>query len=416
MSDSEEATFDMDAGYKNKELINQKSEVKPSRIRRGRNIRKDTEDISNSEYEDGLDEQMIGDDEDVKHLDSLNDYDRELELQRRHKEREEKKQKIVAERRIGKAKRLEDEAKEKADFSQKIDRIKNSELKELLNKRSKIAKRTRDDSDEEYGYSKSHRKDKDDDEDFRGSSAERDEPYQSKRLKTEKGSKGHFKDIGTKTQFSMNPSNLEKEKEREENQRQINSGDWKKVNQICLKRHELLKWSSHLNFDELIKDCLVMINMNNKNTNIQKKYCICKIKYVLEKDDYYNVDNTKDTNKYLMVENDGFEQEFKIRFVSNTDVDEMRQKHWLDDINKRNETPITQKDIESKLTMIKANQNQRYTATTIGEHVQKKLGDDLTQPSLGPGKKVQKQLHPQEKLHILGNSLILNVQINSFKS
>ena len=337
MSSSDEETFDMNAGYKNTSTANA-AEVKQTRNRRGKNIRKNTEDISNDEFEDGFDDQLIGDDEDVEYLDSLNDYDRELIIQKRHVLREDKKSKIVAERRIAKAKRLDNEAREKADLNTKLARFQNNDLKELLNKRSKQQKK-RDDSDEEYqGYAKPSRKNQDDDEDFRGSSEERDDHQVKKRLKPDRSGLSNIYDKPSgKTMFSMTTG----EHKKDENDRMINSGDWKKVNQICLKRHELLKWSSHLNFDDLIKDCLVMINMNNNNTNIQKKYCICKIKYVKETDEYYNVDKQKDTNKCLVVEIDGFEQDFKIKFVSNADVDEMRLKHWLDDINKRNEKTIT---------------------------------------------------------------------------
>lgn len=156
----------------------------------------------------------------------------------------------------------------------------------------------------------------------------------TKRLKGDpfKSDKKYQGEFGSKThkfyQDTIDPS-----------QRTINATDYKKVNQICLKRNDLVKWASHLNFEETVIGCLVQINFD---PNL-KKYIICKIKDVVEKSTYYSVpynnDNVKDINKWLVVEVEGEEKEFQIKFVSNMDIDEIRLKHWLDDCNKRQEPP-----------------------------------------------------------------------------
>jgi hypothetical protein len=155
-----------------------------------------------------------------------------------------------------------------------------------------------------------------------------------------------------------------------------------------------MQWVSHLNFEETVKGCLVMLNMAQNSTT---KYLVAKIKDLVEKAEYYNVDGMKDINKYLVLEVEGSEREFPIKFVSNSEADEMALKIWLDDCNKRHQSIMTLQDVKDKEKLIKDNLIKKYTANQIAEHVEKKLG--------GGDPKGRQTVHPQERLYILQDKL-----------
>lgn len=155
-----------------------------------------------------------------------------------------------------------------------------------------------------------------------------------------------------------------------------------------------MQWVSHLNFEETVKGCLVMLNMAQNSTT---KYLVAKIKDLVEKAEYYNVDGMKDINKYLVLEVEGSEREFPIKFVSNSEADEMALKIWLDECNKRHQSIMTLKDVKEKEKLIKDNLIKKYTADQIAEHVERKLG--------GGDPKGKQILHSQERMYMLQDKL-----------
>lgn len=226
-------------------LFDEKGEL-DKRIKRGK------KEKGGRYFEDGFDEELMGDEADRDRLNEMTELEREKILMDRHQKREE----LLKKREL-----LKHAAQRDAERDRKFKEI--SLLKEERKKRNERMNTEHEEAPadqvgKEQFYSRFLSDDDGSSESSGGDPKERGRPV--KRLKTRGNNEGGREREGKEA------------KEEELPDREVKASDDRNlVNRICLTREFLVKMASHLYFKETVTGCLVKVSFNTSPDKIDYK-------------------------------------------------------------------------------------------------------------------------------------------------
>lgn len=315
-------------------------------------------------FEDGFDQDYLGDDEDRAYLQSLTELEREKILAERHRKREEKIKENNLLRNYHERREIMDK--------------KQTEMDKMVSERHNRKKRDLEDTGDEHLFANY--------DNFDGLRPESDSDYSDedgprmlgkpeKRIKRAREGK------------RANKHSLEEE---EEPDRDITAEDVELKN-ICLLRKFLVSISSHLYFKEAVKGCLVKVSFKSSQDRID--YRIGEIVDVVERPQTYKVEE-KDINKYLIIKMGNEEKEFKILFISNKPMGGIELSPYLKELSSLN-LPVPQLyQVKERAKRLESLLKSKYTAKEIETLVEKRKLE-----------KMAKTNNPREKRRILEDRL-----------
>ncbi|XP_049819559.1 RNA polymerase-associated protein Rtf1 isoform X2 [Aethina tumida] len=360
----------------------------------------DSDSDSEEEFNDGYDDQLMGDEEDRARLASLTEKERETEIFKRIENREMLKKRFEIEKKLRQARKAE-RAKEKPfakpkDRDKERDKEKDRDQNRLQNdyssidhkerskerkknieeNRGKVDKRVnamaelkarregkqkREEAEEKRKEEQEKKKKKEEEEmtnksnklkasdiysDDDSSSSSEDEGKRSPQPKQSATASVRSR---SRSRSSSSSSSSEAEPEAEVPEPAY-TPQRQDLNQIRLSRHKLERFVHMPNFDKIAKGCFVKIGIGQQNnTSI---YRVAEVIGVYETAKIYTLGKTK-TNKGLRVRHGNQERVFRLEFVSNQEFTDSEYHKWLEaSAAAGNELPSKSK-VEQKIADIK---------------------------------------------------------------
>ena len=330
-------------------------------------------------FEDGYDENFIGDDNDRIYLDSLNQYQREKIIAKRHKDRE----LLIRKKNILNLVTNDESVMEKKLLTNTILGEKTSRLG-MLTQMEVIPHDKSDESIEEDNDYRSESEESDDydnqdsDDDFNLSSNEvQKKSKKTKRITKLKHRRADSRQNKLKKRFQTkeNTVNRVQESNKTESLEILPAKHFELLNKICVKREFLGKLSTRPYFDKTIKHCLVKVNFSTVRGN---QYRIGIIRNVLVLPDEEYELNGRTHSKYLEVYFSSGESKNMVAManVSNRPIDESEAFQLLIKLKDFPERELDLKWIESKKKNIMEMLDFRMTAAEIDNLIQERLKDD----------------------------------------
>ncbi|XP_046439179.1 RNA polymerase-associated protein Rtf1-like [Daphnia pulex] len=377
---------------------------------------------SEEEFNDGYDENLMGDDNDQARLASMTEKEREEELFNRNERREVMRTRFEIEKKLKAAKRKEQHKKKSSHKGKKDNKDKglskdwgDKDLDKDVKERSKERKKTveenkgktdkkaqamtalkarREEKKEREEKEKQRiedRKNDDKDGDLDGVSADANK----KKLKasdvysddsgsdSDSGSdfstdkhgaagKSSFPSSSKRQQSSSSSSSSdsdEDDKKSSKAKKPVFVESKEQLGRIRLSRHRLEKWVHAPFLKRAIVGCFVRVGIGMNNG--RSVYRIAEIIDVCETGKIYQLGSTK-TNKGIRLKHGAQERVFRIEFVSNQDFSDSEFKKWLDDCNTQGTSPPTLEDIEKKLKDIKEAANFEFNEEDINQMLEEK--------------------------------------------
>lgn len=322
-------------------------------------------------FQDGYDENLIGDDEDKKRLEAMTEKEREQELFNRMERRAALKKRFEIQKKLNKAKAAQKKEKPSAadvlptiserskerrkHIEQKKDNKKTSAFENLKAKREEQKKK----ADAIQAKNKIKASDiysDDDDSDSKSSDDERSDREEKKR-ETKAASperrrrKDSDSDASDKESRSSRSESEEEEVSRPRHKKIKIISCKEDLSRIRLSRHKIEKWCHMPFFKKVVVGCYVRIGIGNHEG--RPVYRVAEIINVVETAKIYQLGYTR-TNKGLNLRHGGAERVYRLEFVSNQDFSDSEFNKWqvtmevgghdlptLDDI-KRKEDDIKQ--------------------------------------------------------------------------
>eukprot|EP01080_Neovahlkampfia_damariscottae_P002937 gene2937-4776_t len=278
----------------------------------------DEEDVTEADFEDGYDSDLMGDDADEQYLNSLSELDREMILLERYEKREDLKRLREEAIRSGKLK--------VEKYVEKKNTKRNSALSDIRAKRQ----------------------------------AKRQEPVK-------KAPKSSYENESSYSINNMNRRNKEQEEEVK-----VTFEDLQK---ITLSRRRLEKWVNEPFFEKTVLHCFVRASIGEHNGI--RVYRFCEISGFKEKS-LYQIDRIS-TSKHLILKQGGKEKSFPISLISNSSFTNSEFNSWLKAAKESNDFIPTEDDIEMKLEEFEKASEYTYTEDDINKRLEekKKLGKEI---------------------------------------
>lgn len=352
----------------------------------------DDDDPEEEEFNDGYDENLMGDEEDQARLAQMTEKEREQELFNRIEKREvlktrfeiEKKlrlakkneQKRKAKKEEGKPKkeegasassrskerrRMVEERKDKLD--KKAQAIKDLKAEREKKKKLQAEQQQREEEErkkeEEEAAHQSSKKLKasdiySDDDDDEGSVSEEE------RAKSEERS-----DAGGGSDQRKSSS----ESEEEETTKQPTAASRQELGKIRLSRHKLERWVHAPFFAKTAVGCFVRIGIGSHNG--KPVYRVAQVTDVVETAKVYALGHTR-TNKGLRLKHGKQERVFRLEFVSNQDFSDSEYNKWKEVMEVENVPFPTTEDVVRKVRDIEAALNYEYKEADVERIVSEK--------------------------------------------
>lgn len=342
------------------------------------------------QFNDGYDENLIGDEEDRKRLEQMTEKEREQELYNRIERRQVLKTRFEIEKKLRQQKKKEQRKKEKGTVSsvqelkdlksasqrsmerrknmeEKKDNKKFSALTDLMKKREekkKIAEEQIKKQEEKREQKKKLLKtsdiysdDDDDEEEDQKSEPEKEreedsgsesESSSSSRSSTRSDSEGEESYESRKPKFISCKEDLSK---------------------IRLSRHKLEKWCHMPFFKKTVCGCYVRIGIGNHEG--RAVYRIAEIVDTVETAKIYQLGTTR-TNKGLKLKHGHSERVYRLEFVSNQDFTDSEFYKWREAMTLGDLTLPTVQDIDKKAKAIQEALNYKFKENDIEEIVAEK--------------------------------------------
>ncbi|XP_044728263.1 RNA polymerase-associated protein RTF1 homolog [Chrysoperla carnea] len=323
---------------------------------------------SDEEFNDGYDDQLMGDEEDRAHLASLTEKEREQEIFKRIEQRELMKTRFEIEKKLRLAKKAE-RAKEKWKGESHKERSKERK-KTVEENRGKVDKRVN-----AMAELKARRERKEEQEvQRREEQRKRDE--QAALTPTKQTAKLKASDIYSDDDDSSDDDNDNKPSPpprapsiRSRSSSSSSDSDAPastphepeviktriELNSIRLSRHKMEKFVHLPFFDRVVTGCFVRIGIGN-NSNGRPVYRVAEVVGVYETAKVYQLGSTR-TNKGLKLKHGGQEKVFRLEFVSNQEFSESEFQKWIEacaasgvELPEKNRITVKQKDIREALT------------------------------------------------------------------
>ncbi|KAL1124290.1 hypothetical protein AAG570_002058, partial [Ranatra chinensis] len=358
----------------------------------------DSSDMSQEEFNDGYDENLMGDEEDQKRLAQMTEKEREQEIFKRVEQREIMKTRFEIEKKLRLAKKQEMKKKKKGvvkkTTTEKMDpKERSKERKKTVEEnRGKVDKKAqamnllkarreerKERGDEEKQQKAAEEKKKEEeDEKKRGGGDDDDEEEEVSggggrtRLKAsdiysdDSGSSSSSSDDedaqGTiRPQLRGGSSSRSSSSDSDSDNRSVASSKAKvkkiqyisgrdDLNKIRLSRHKMERFVHLPFFTRVVQGCYVRIGIGNHNG--RPVYRVAEISGVVETAKIYQLGTTR-TNKGLRLRHGTQERVFRLEFISNQEFTEAEFIKWKETCGEQGVTMPTEDHIESKLKDIK---------------------------------------------------------------
>ncbi|KAJ8924951.1 hypothetical protein NQ315_001116 [Exocentrus adspersus] len=332
---------------------------------------------SEEEFNDGYDDQLMGDEEDRARLASLTEKERETEIFKRIEQRELMKTRFEIEKKLRQAKKAErardkpakppkekdrDRERDK-DFQNKLQTDFSSiDHKERSKERKKNIEENRGKTDNKRVNAmaelkarregKIKREEAEEERKKREEQKKKDEEEQTLSKKNEmklkasdiysddseseggKSSPQPQRQTATvsvrsrsRSRSSSSSSSSDNENEEEEPKTPAYVPLRQDLNQIRLSRHKLERFVHMPFFDRIAKGCFVKVGIGQHNN--ASVYRVAEVVGVYETAKIYNLGNTK-TNKGLKVRHGNSERVFRLEFISNQEFTEGEYQKWIE--------------------------------------------------------------------------------------
>ena len=290
-------------------------------------------------HEDGLDDQLIGDEADVVYLDSLDELAREKIIDERFRKREEALKK-----------------KQLLKYGTEREAAVNKQQDELVKMKEERQKRRGFTAEEDDQFANYETFKKDSDSEFEDDTD------------GDRGGRKPLKRIKTKNNYQQGGDEMQGE-DLEEPDREIKDTDKDLVHRICLTRAFLVSIASHIKFADAVKGCLVKVTF--KTATDKMDYKIGEIVDVIEKPQTYSVEN-KELNKYLLIKVSNEIREFKILFISSKKIEDSELYRYLKELESHGLPIPTIRHVKNQHKKVVDILNSKYTATEIEQIVEKR--------------------------------------------
>ncbi|GJQ77851.1 putative RNA polymerase II C-terminal domain phosphoserine binding protein [Trypoxylus dichotomus] len=372
----------------------------------------DSSDSSEEEFNDGYDDQLMGDEEDRARLASLTEKERETEIFKRIEQRELMKTRFEIEKKLRQAKKAErardkpekkpkdkekdkvnkekDKEKDKslqADYSSIDHKERSKERKKNIEEnRGKVDKRVNAMAElkarregqkrkEELETARREEQKKKDEEEAVISSNKNSIKLKASDIYSDdseseggKSSPAPSRAASGRSRSSSSSSSSENEQEEEE-KKPTYIPTRAELNSIRLSRHKLERFVHLPFFDRIAKGCFTKIGIGQHNN--MPVYRAVEITGVYETAKVYNLGNTR-TNKGVRVRHGGQERVFRLEFVSNQEFTEGEYQKWIEATTAASNPMPTKEIIQQKQADIKEAVNYEFNEQDVVRMLQEK--------------------------------------------
>lgn len=341
-------------------------------------------------FNDGYDENLIGDDEDRKRLEQMTEKEREQELFNRIERRQALKMRFEIEKKLRQQKKKEQKKKEKGmvpsaqelkdlksasqrsmerrkNMEEKKDNKKFSALTDLMKKREekkKIAEEQIKKQEEKQEQKKKLLKTSDiysDDDDD-----EEEDPKSEPEKEREEDSGSESESSSSSRSSARSDSEGEESYESRKPKFITCKED---LSKIRLSRHKLEKWCHMPFFKKTVCGCYVRIGIGNHEG--RAVYRIAEIIDTVETAKVYQLGTTR-TNKGLKLKHGHSERVYRLEFVSNQDFTDSEFFKWREAMTLGDLSLPTVQDIDKKARSIQEALNYKFKENDIEEIVAEK--------------------------------------------
>ncbi|CAH1791151.1 unnamed protein product [Owenia fusiformis] len=333
------------------------------------------EDMSEEEvFNDGYDENLMGDEEDRKRLEQMTEKEREQEIFNRLEKRESLKTRFEIEKKLRKEKKKEERKKSRKavealhmktaslrskerrkTMENKKDNKKMSALESLRAKREEKNKKldeNKDKEDKKLDANDIYSDDEDEDDDaVRSSDSDKSDDDASR------GSSYKSSDSGSDSERESRHKPVQYISTKEE------------LGKIRLSRHKLERWCHMPFFAKTVIGCYVRIGIGNHDG--KAVYRCAEIIEVCETGKVYQLGTTR-TNKGLRLRYANSERVYRLEFVSNSDFTENEFFKWKESMMIGGLTLPTVREIDQKLRDIKSALTHKFNDRDVDAIVTEK--------------------------------------------
>lgn len=342
-----------------------------------------SEDDFAEEFNDGYDENLMGDEADQERLAKMTEKEREEELFNRSEKREMLRARFEIERKLRMQRKAEKASSSGPTLTGASATKTNERRRNLEDKNSRSAslrhlKEQRDKKKLKQQklrtvdvYSSSSSDDDDDDDVTTGPSYQG--PVGANRTKSSSSSSSdsssedsdgdvhrHRNDKSHRRRYSDDYSNDDKD------DHVISLAE---LNSIRISRTQMEAWCHTPFFAKTVKDAFVKVGIGSKNST--PVYRICQIISVDEGPEVYNLNKTR-TNKIIRVRHSKFEKTFKLEYVSNTDVAANEFTQWKDKLEAEKIELPKSSLIKQKIEDLRRAANYQFSEAEIEYMVKEK--------------------------------------------
>lgn len=374
------------------------------------------------EFDDGLDENMIGDDEDRARLEQMTEKEREQEIYNRIEKREVLRTRFEIEKKLRLAKKKDQrKKKEKEGDKTKVEKArpapttdrkaaleekrsgrmdKFAALKMRREERERKALEEKEKEDKKREKKEEERRKKEEEKEERRSSSgsdSDDEKSKKSKLKTsevfssdDSGSDSDKSRKSVKSDKSDKSDKSEKKKSRRRSSSSSSSSSSsdsdsgrsdasdrkpkavscrEDIERIRLSRHKLERFVHLPIFNKAALGCFVRIGIGNNNG--RPVYRVAEITEVVETAKIYQLGNTR-TNKGLRLRHGTQERVFRLEFVSNSPFSESEYNKWVEDCAAHGTDMLMMEQIARREKDIKGLVYYQYTSEDIDKMIEEK--------------------------------------------
>ncbi|EEB12218.1 RNA polymerase-associated protein RTF1, putative [Pediculus humanus corporis] len=346
-----------------------KEEKKSSELEEGEVSDSDEDSASDSsdsqeEFNDGYDDQLMGDEEDRKRLAQMTEVEREKEIYKRIEQREVMKTRFEIEKKLRMAKKQE--MKKKHGKDKKYDSTYKMDHKERSKERKKTVEENRGKVDKKahaMNLLKARREEKKerDENDVEEKTGNKTKLKASDIYSDDSGSDSEKSEKKPAARTRSSSSSSRSSTDSDSDRRSVSSSKQKKIefvnkredlNKIRLSRHKMEKFVHLPFFSRVVTGCFVRIGIGNNNGSGKPVYRVAEVSGVCETGKVYQLGSTR-TNVGLRLRHGAQERVFRLEFVSNQEFTESEFMKWKETCALQGISLPTFDDLEKKLKDIK---------------------------------------------------------------
>lgn len=331
----------------------------------------DDDDDFEDEFNDGYDENLMGDEADKRRLAEMTEKEREQELFNRGEKREVLRTRFEIEKKLRLQKKLEQQKRNK-DFSESAlrsnERRRNMEDKRKQKDTLKALKEQREKKKQKQQKLRAV--------DVYSSSSDSDDDDDVKKKKSSSSSSSSSSDSSDQSD-SDRPSRRSGRKRDDDDYDARDSDDddrrdnyeftLEELNTVRMTRHKIEKWCHAPFFNATSVGCFVKVGLGMSRDG-QQVYRLCQVMEVSEGPKVYSLDPPKNsikTNKLYKLRHGKEERSFRLEYISNRDVDANDFAAWKERMERDKVDLPTRGHVESKRKDLQNALNYNYKDSDI---------------------------------------------------